>query len=301
LFLQESYAIAREFLFFFENKMGNCIERWGSRYVLPAPNANGARIGPDDGEQKEGAVDLILWDGLLKKYVAPGSRLGIPSTLVDYKGISKDADFDKFGMYLSDLKLGGSPSQKDEEGPTLSHSQRCALFINAYNFFAIGHIVRHLRSTGELVASINDCARTAKTIWKEPAGVVAGVAYTLDDIEHKVLRGEFSEPRMHACIVCASMSCPDLRPEAFVATRLNAQMDDQLRQWMTNTAKGMAIDARAKKARVSKIFLWFEGDFRPSVKQFLAPFEPTQGALADAGGALDYFEYDWNINRQLDK
>jgi hypothetical protein len=70
-------------------------------------------------------------------------------------------------------------------------------------------------------------------VWKQRAGTLAGSSVTLDFLEHGVLRAEWAEPRVHACLVCASLSCPNLRSEAFDARRLDAQLGDQARTWLT--------------------------------------------------------------------
>ena len=67
--------------------------------------------------------------------------------------------------------------------------------------------------------------------------MVGGRQYSLDHIEHKILR-KMGEPRMHFAIVCASVSCPDMRPEAYNALDLEAQLDDQVRQFLKNQKKG---------------------------------------------------------------
>ena len=61
-------------------------------------------------------------------------------------------------------------------------------------------------------------------MWDLPAGVVSGQQFSLNQIEHDELRKKWDEPAVHACIVCASASCPDLRPEAFVASKLREQV-----------------------------------------------------------------------------
>jgi hypothetical protein len=69
--------------------------------------------------------------------------------------------------------------------------------------------------------SIKDGGSLLSPIWKKKIGVLGGAAYSLDDIEHGILRKAFKEPRVHFAIVCASLSCPDLRPEPFEAARLS--------------------------------------------------------------------------------
>merc|ERR1739848_585946 len=99
-----------------------------------------------------------------------------------------------------------------------------------------------------------------------------GRIYTLNDIEHGVLR-LMGDPRIHSAIVCCSVSCPDLRQEAYVPSKLEAQLNDQMREWLSNTGKGLLIDENS--ANLSRIFLWFQQDFQPSVTEFLASFHPS--------------------------
>ena len=109
---------------------------------------------------------------------------------------------------------------------------------------------------------------------------------------------------MHASIVCASISCPDLRNEAFEPHKINAQMTDQFTQWMKNDKKGLVV-VGPSKARVSKIFLWFAKDFtvkktmdlRDYVNQFLSG-DAKDAVSKEKKTKLDYFEYNWNLNRK---
>ena len=145
-----------------------------------------------------------------------------------------------------------------------------------------------------------------------PAGVVGGRVVSLNDIEHVELRGTFDEPKLHACIVCASASCPNLRAEAFAApaANLRAQMDDQLASWLANPTKGAALREAQKELLVSRIFLWFAEDFaadRFAAIDALQPRLPTaigeRVAAWRRGGpfggkrlGLRYFVYDWQVN-----
>ena len=104
-------------------------------------------------------------------------------------------------------------------------------------------------------------ATDKKEIWDIAAGEVGGTTLSLNDLEHKLLGSTWVEPRVHASIVCASASCPNLRAEAFLASRLNAQMDDQARTWVGDVTKGVRVD---EDQTLSRIFLWFKGDFKAS-------------------------------------
>jgi hypothetical protein len=52
-----------------------------------------------------------------------------------------------------------------------------------------------------------------------------------------------------AVVVCASASCPNLRPEAFVTSKLKEQMEDQMRLWMKETIE-QYVTERVSKTRV---------------------------------------------------
>ena len=149
--------------------------------------------------------------------------------------------------------------------------------------------------------SIKDGGSLFSPIWKKSIGAVGGTPYSLDAIEHGILRKAFREPRVHFAIVCASLSCPDLRPEPFVAARLGAQLDGQTAAFLGNPAKGLAPGADGRSARVSSIFKWFAGDFESSggVAAFIRAKAASDvavriRALTDAG--LSYLDYDWSLN-----
>lgn len=99
--------------------------------------------------------------------------------------------------------------------------------------------------------SIRDAGSFFSPVWKKPAGMVAGKVRSLHEIEHDILRA-MHEPRIHFAIVCASVSCPDLRPEAYNAAQLDDQLDDQATIFLSRQQKGLRIEANG--VQLSKIF-----------------------------------------------
>ena len=149
------------------------------------------------------------------------------------------------------------------------------------------------------VKSIKDAGGFFTSVWKKKVGIVGGKTRTLDEIEHRILR-KMSEPRIHAAIVCASVSCPDLRREAYSAEYLEQQLDDQLRRFLANKNKGLSIDSRQKKVQLSSIFKWFKEDFdsKGGVVKFLIPYVPQDGqAVLRHGPRISYLDYNWNLNK----
>lgn len=264
------------------------IERWyAQNFVVPGVKkaAKALEVAADD-PTAEPAFDHSQWDACMKAHVSRGVIDGIELNVLDYKSLAADERMDAYRK-----KLAEADPEK------LVPNERLALYINAYNVFCAGLIVAHLKESGELPKSINDLSKPTP-VWKKPAGTIGGKEMALDDVEHAVLRTQWAEPRVHASIVCASASCPDLRAEAFVGPRINAQMDDQSRTFVANERKGVARSSGS--LTLSRIFLWFGGDFKhaaPSVGEWACRYLPDDHpARAAAKKTPAYFEYNWKLN-----
>ena len=166
--------------------------------------------------------------------------------------------------------------------------ERLAFYINAYNILAMKTVVDHWP-----LDSIKDAGGLFGSVWKQDAGVIGGRTVSLDQIEHRILR-PLGEPRIHMAIVCASVSCPDLRPEPYRAARLDDQLDQQTRAFLANPGKGLRL--KGSVARVSRIFDWFEEDFRRAyggVRPFLRRYRPDVAQTVNIEADLPY---DWSLN-----
>src|SRR5581483_11295941 len=157
---------------------------------------------------------------LLAQHVHPGTIDRIPLNVVDYEALGGDPDYAQALRDFADAK----PEQ------LRSDKERFAFWVNAYNLLAIKTVVDRYP-----LKSIRDGGTFFLPIWKRKVGRIAGRELALDDIEHGILRAKFDEPRLHFAIVCASLSCPDLRPEPYDAARLDVQLDDQARSFLANT------------------------------------------------------------------
>ena len=121
----------------------------------------------------------------------------------------------------------------------------------------------------------------------------------MDEVEHKILR-KMGDPRIHVAIVCASVSCPDIRTEAYTAERLNDQLDDHSRKFLANMGKGLRVDEKKKRIYLSSIFKWFEEDFVSQggvisfVSKYVSPDRKKN--LQDFGSNLKYLDYNWDLN-----
>ena len=231
------------------------------------------------------AVDPA-YRALLATHVRPGTIGGTRLALVDYRAVQRDPQYPAALRALAEAKPDQLTDPRD----------RFAFWINAYNLLAIKVVLDQYPTR-----SIRDGGSLLRPIWKKPAGIVAGREVSLDEVEHGILRKQFRNPRVHSAIVCASVSCPDLRAEPYEGGRLDAQLDDAARRFLANPAKGLVPGADGATAKVSSIFDWFAGDFAAGggVATFLRRYaDPGVAArlagLTDRG--LSYLPYDWSLN-----
>lgn len=226
-------------------------------------------------------VDHSSWTALLAAHVTDG--------MVDYDAFSKDA---RFPAYLALL---------DRTDPrTLSRDERLAYWMNVYNAYTIALI--NQRNERKSIRNINKVfGIPTKSPWAEPVVKAGGRVLSLDDVEHKIIRVEFGEPRIHVALVCAAIGCPPLRSEAYVAERLDAQLSDQVRRFVAQPEKNR-VDVATKTVYGSPIFTWYREDFGGTLKgvgNFLAPYvsDPAAAALLRSGDfSWSDTEYDWSLN-----
>jgi hypothetical protein len=226
------------------------------------------------------SFDWSDYSALLKQNVQPGETSGIRTNLVNYTAIASDP---KFSSLIERLASFNPSSLKGEE--------KLAFYINTYNLFAIKLIADHKPKH-----SIRDIGTWFSPVWQKPAAMLNTKTISLDTIEHKILR-HMDEPRIHFAIVCASLSCPDLRTEAYSANTLNDQLDQQTRSFLANTSKG--IDIKGEKIYISKIFDWFAKDFAKDEKptgilKFIAQYNIEAGRFSD----YKTLDYHWQLNQQ---
>jgi hypothetical protein len=176
--------------------------------------------------------------------------------------------------------------------------QQLAFLINLYNAATVRLILDHYP-----VNSIKNIGGWFSGPWSQKVVRVFGNVTTLGHIEHQRLRKDYREPRIHFAIVCGALGCPPLRPEAYVATRLEEQLQDQGRSFLSDTNKNWA-DGDTRTLHLSPLFKWFKSDFTASggsVQAFVAPYLGLDVApnrlLQD--WSIRYTDYDWALNRPM--
>ena len=224
-------------------------------------------------------VDHSAWGGLLHRYVKAG--------LVDYEGLKAEREtLDRYLASLADVDPATWPSREEQ----------LVFWINAYNACVFKGVLDHYP-----LKSVKD----VKGFFDKLRYRVAGRDLTLNEIEAegRALR----DWRIHFAVVCASASCPPIRSEAYAADRLDAQLTEQVRQFLKNSRDGLRLESPT--LFMSSIFKWYAKDFvsgPETAASLLAVLEPhLDPAVAEAARgkqlALKFLPYDWslNIRRQL--
>lgn len=207
-----------------------------------------------------------------------------------------------------DQYLKALASVQPEELAGWTREQRYAFWINAYNAFTVKKVVSNypLKSIKDL-----DGALGLKSVFDDdfialrlhPEGKDAGPSpkeerLSLNDIENGILRPEFKDARVHAAINCASISCPALSSEAFVAEKLDKQLDERMRAFLADPRRNR-FDAEKGRAEVSEVFKWFKEDFERDaggVREFLLRFAPKAAQELLKAAKLEHLDYDWSLN-----
>ncbi len=220
-------------------------------------------------------ADTAAWDKILHQYV---NR----QHLVDYTNL-KQHDWKKLRDYVSGL--GQAALQE------MSPDEKKALLINAYNSMTMEWVVENYPT---------------QSIWNTPRPFkthrfrLAGAAVSLDEIESQLR--EMKDPRIHAALVCAARSCPPLRREAYVADRLDEQLDANTREWLANPALNRFYPDK-RLAVVSPIFKWYRPDFDAypgGLRGFLLKFGPPEAMekLRNGNITIRFTTYHWGLNDQ---
>lgn len=218
------------------------------------------------------------WTDLVKKHVGEDG-------LVNYKGFI--ADKEKLQAYL-DMLSANPPGSK------WSDNDKIAYWLNAYNAFTIKLIADNYP-----VKSIKDLGPKNQVIfvntpWDKNFFEIGGRSMNLNKIEHRILRKNFTEVRIHFALNCASMSCPKLRREAYTGDKLDAQLTDQARNFLDDKSRN---EISAKNPKLSAIFDFYGNDVTKwSGKSLIEYINIYSSTKIDAGAPISYLDYDWGIN-----
>lgn len=221
------------------------------------------------------AEDHQLWNLIVSKYVDGNGRVG-------YRQLQAD-DLPVLSKYLASLgeaRIDGLPEK-----------EQLAFWINAYNAMIVEGILDGYSAENAL---------KRYRLFKSYSQVITGEKRTPDDVEHGIILPKFHDPRTHFALVCASTSCPKLRQEAYVGSRLDDQLDDQARRFLSDPSRNR-IDPATATLELSAIFNWFKDNFTRdgrTLADFLTPYLAPEQVQLLRTKQPTYLDYDWTMNAQ---
>lgn len=237
----------------------------------------------------------VAWNTLLKKHVVV--LRGGQVTQVDYAGLK--AQRSELKQYLSTASAISRP-----DFDQWSKSEQLAFLLNAYNAWTVELILTEYPN----ITSIKELGSLLQSPWKKRFIPLLSDTRSLDDIEHDLIRGSgrYNDPRIHFAANCASIGCPALRPEAYVAERLEAQLEDATQKFLSDRSRNRI---EGDTLKVSSIFKWYRDDFEKgwrganTLERFLAIYHGPLGLnaasvkrLAAGEIDIDFLDYDWRLN-----
>ncbi|MBT5107579.1 MAG: DUF547 domain-containing protein [Rhodospirillaceae bacterium] len=255
----------------------------GSTAVLSAPRADLWPLWEAHDPASTRIIDHARWTKFLQRHVHTDAA-GV--NRVAYARIP-ETDRHDLAAYLS--AIAAAPVS------TLRRAEQRAFWINLYNALTVTLILDHYP-----VASIRDIDISpglfADGPWDKALVTVEGVPVSLNDIEHRILRPIWRDPRLHYALNCASVGCPNLQRRAFTTMNAPSLLDRAARDFV-NSPRGARLEG--DQLTVSSLYVWFVEDFGGGtagvvrhLKEFAAP--DLAAALDDVTEIED--AYDWSLN-----
>ncbi len=223
---------------------------------------------------------------------------------VDYRGLAAER------TALAGVSAGFSAVDAGAERGW-PRAERLAFWINAYNLFTLQAIVDHYPiRAGWLSRGPRNSIRQIDGVWDRLTWKAAGRTVTLDDIEHRIIRPGFEEPRIHFAVNCASVGCPPLLGEPYRAADLERQLDANARAYLASP-QGVRTDGRT--LAVTSILKWYGDDFvarfgsKPplgrsprdaAILRVVEAFGPPEASTLarDPAVRIAFLDYDWSLN-----
>ena len=243
-------------------------------YSAPAKAYWNRWVGFDPLSQQ--VIEYPVWRAFLQQYVVIAKQ----QTTVDYRAVTPA---DKAKLKQAIQRLSTLPLAN------YNRHQQLAYWINLYNMETVYIILKHypVNSILDIKSGLLDPGP-----WNKKTLIVDGQTLTLNDIEHRILRPLWHDPRIHAAVNCASMSCPNLLATPFTGKMINTQLNNAFRTFV-NSSKGVII--RNNTIELSKIFDWYGLDFGNNFQDTLH-FISLYRKLPITNN-ISFQHYDWQLNR----
>lgn len=215
------------------------------------------------------AHDPAPFDAILKDVVVDGR--------VDYAKLATK-HLPALNAYIDGFQDLGAPAQP------------LADYLNLYNATMLKAVVEHRAKNPAWKPSDNNFG-----VFKEPRIKLKAGVTTLDHLENEIIRKQYKEPRIHVALNCAAVSCPALIPAAYTTATLEAQLEANMKAFVTDGTRN-TFDDKAKTAKLSSIFNWFAPDFGgpEAIKAYVAKYRPADYS----SWKTSFIDYDWTLNER---
>lgn len=232
---------------------------------LPENDAKDVKM---DHDQKNDLFKFshAIFDGMCKKYVSESGK-------VNYAGWKSEES--KLDQYLDHLA-------QTPPAASWSKDAKLAYWINAYNAFTIKLILKNFPVSS--IAKLHNGKP-----WDQKWIKIGKDLYSLNNIEHDIIRPTFNEPRIHFAVNCAAKSCPPINNKAWTESNLEQELERVSREFINNKNLNQIT---TNSAKLSKIFEWYRQDFGDLV-DFINKYSSTK---VNKGAPIDFIEYDWALN-----
>lgn len=226
-------------------------------------------------------VDFTLWDQLLQKYVK--------NAQVDYAGWKKES------LPLLDQWLLTTQSVSLD---LLDSAAGSAFLLNLYNALTIRQVLQKypIESIRPTVLGVPNMVSFLQ-FFKQSIHTLNGQRLSLDNIEHDILRARYDESRIHFALVCASQGCPGLRSNAYRPDKLDAQLAEDAKTFITNPNK-VRYEPTSQTLYCSKIFKWYAEDFLAKADSVVSYIQPYLNVPLPETVRIEYLSYSWQLNDQ---
>lgn len=231
-------------------------------------------------------LNFESWDRMLHQYVDTQGR-------VNYQTWKQEAGprLQQWLDELAQLNLQDYPNA----------NQQLALWLNLYNALVIAQVLQiyPIPSIRPQILGIPNWLAFLKFFTRR-VYTLGDRSYSLNDIEHRTIRPQFKDPRVHFALVCAAIGCPLLRNEAYQLDQIQAQLDNDASRFINNPAK-VRFDTNTNTLYCSQIFRWYQSDFlthSSSIPTYIQTFLTSTDCLTDTT-PVRYLKYDWSLNQRM--
>ena len=236
----------------------------------------------------EAVYDDSAWGSVLESYVDDQGY-------VDFLSLNKDQEM--LNRYLTIIRSSG-PKSTPDQFPTRQHE--LAYYINAYNALVFNGVL----AMGPDIESVWSGLISGLNFFVRMDIELDGQVTNLRNLENKVIRDIYKDPRIHAALNCASISCPRLPREPYTSEKLDQQLESSMREFAGNI-NNVRVDTLNSTVYLSEIFDWFDEDFleyeklqnnsEPSLLGYINRYRAIDKKI-DTSFKMKFIDYNKGLN-----